>query len=46
MLMQREKITAVHAFAMLTRASQDTQIKLVDVARWLVEEHKNGITRD
>jgi hypothetical protein len=30
----------------LTVPSQDTEIKLVDVARWLVEEHENGITRD
>jgi hypothetical protein len=31
-LMQRDKLTGLQAFATLTRASKDTNIKLVDVA--------------
>ncbi|AKK30244.1 GAF and ANTAR domain-containing protein [Mycobacterium sp. EPa45] len=44
-LMQRNNITGVEAFAMLTHASADTNIKLVDVARWLVAEHESGLDR-
>jgi hypothetical protein len=35
----------VQAFAMLTRASQDANMKLADVARWLVTEHEEGLSR-
>jgi hypothetical protein len=28
---------------MLTRASQETNLKLVDVARWLVAEHEDRV---
>ncbi|QEN12581.1 GAF and ANTAR domain-containing protein [Mycolicibacterium sp. ELW1] len=42
-LMHRHNITGVEAFAMLTHASADTNIKLVDVARWLVAEHESAI---
>ena len=41
--MQRNNLTGVQAFAMLTRASQDVNMKLADVARWLVEEHERGL---
>ena len=41
--MQRDKLTGLQAFATLTRASKDTNIKLVDVARWLVEEHESAL---
>jgi GAF domain-containing protein len=37
-LMERFKIDSVSAFAMLVRASQNTNIKVADVARWLVNE--------
>lgn len=37
-LMQRDNLTAAAAFDLLSRASQDTNLKLADVARWLVEE--------
>jgi GAF domain-containing protein len=43
-LMHRNKLTGLQAFATLTRASTDTNIKLVDVARWLVDEHESGVT--
>jgi hypothetical protein len=41
--MQRDKLTGLQAFATLTRASKDTNIKLVDVARWLVDEHESAL---
>jgi len=37
-LMQRDKLTGLQAFALLTKASQETNVKLVDVARFLVGE--------
>lgn len=37
-LMQRDGIDAGAAFAKLVQASQDTNVKLVDVARWLTAE--------
>ena len=43
MLMQRDNLTGLQAFSLLTRASQQTNIKLVDVARWLVNEHESGL---
>lgn len=46
LLMQRNNITGVQAFAMLTRASQDVNMKLADVAQWLVTEHEDGVRAD
>jgi GAF domain-containing protein len=37
-LVERFGVDGDAAFAMLVRSSQDTNMKLVDVARWLVEE--------
>ncbi len=37
-LIERFRITDDEAFAMLVRSSQDTNIKLVDVARWVSSE--------
>ena len=45
LLMSRDSVTGVQAFAMLTRASQDANMKLADVARWLVDEHENGLAQ-
>ncbi|MCV7177380.1 GAF and ANTAR domain-containing protein [Mycolicibacterium sphagni] len=42
-LMHRNNVSGGQAFAMLTRASADTNIKLVDVARWLVSEHESDL---
>jgi GAF domain-containing protein len=42
-LMHRDNLTGVQAFALLTVASQEANMKLVDVARWLVTEHENGV---
>ena len=44
MLMQRENLTGLQAFELLAKASKETHITLVDVARWLVSEHENGVT--
>lgn len=44
--MQRDSLTGVQAFAMRTRASQQTNVKLVDVARWLVAEHEANIEQE
>jgi GAF domain-containing protein len=43
MLMQRDNLTGLQAFSLLTRASQQTNVKLVDVARWLVNEHESKL---
>jgi GAF domain-containing protein len=43
MLMQRENVTGLQAFDFLARVSQETNIKLVDVARWLVNGHESGL---
>ncbi|WP_326837461.1 GAF and ANTAR domain-containing protein [Amycolatopsis rhabdoformis] len=37
-LMQRDNLTSLQAFATLVRASQDTNMKVLDVARWLVTQ--------
>lgn len=42
-LMQRDRLTGLQAFATLTKASQETNVRLVDVARWLVNEHESGL---
>lgn len=42
-LMQRDRLTGLQAFAALTKASQDTNVRLVEVARWLVSEHESGL---
>ena len=44
-LMQRDNLTGLQAFETLTRVSQRTQVKLVDVARWLVDYHEEQRTR-
>lgn len=40
LLMQRNGVTGLHAFKMLLSVSQDQNMKLVEVARWLVETHE------
>lgn len=41
--MNRDNLTGLQAFAVLTRASQETNIRLVDVARWFVNEHESRL---
>ena len=43
MLMQRDGLTGLQAFATLTRASQETNIRLVDVARMFVADHEAAV---
>ncbi|WP_199253624.1 GAF and ANTAR domain-containing protein [Mycolicibacterium mengxianglii] len=43
LLMQRNGVDGLHAFRMLTKASQETNVKLVEVARWLVQNHESGL---
>lgn len=42
-LMQRDSLSGLQAFATLARASQETNIKLATVARWLVDEHEKRL---
>jgi hypothetical protein len=44
-LMERLGVDAEQAFHQLVRASQDTNLKLVDVARWLTQDTPGGQTR-
>lgn len=37
-LMHRDRLTAQQAFDLLVRSSQETNLKLIEVARWLVDE--------
>ncbi len=41
LLMAQHNITARRAFDLLVRASQDANIKLTEVASWLIAEHEN-----
>jgi hypothetical protein len=43
-LMERQNLYAAQAFAVLLRASQETNTKLVDVARLVVSERGRGST--
>ncbi len=43
-LMERFALDGERAFQMLVRSSQDTNVKLVDVARWLTENAGEGRT--
>lgn len=45
MLMLRERITSADAFALMVKTSQETNIKLIDIARWLIEEHEATLHR-
>lgn len=43
--MNRENLTGVQAFALLTRTSRETNMKLVDIAQWLVDFHEDRVGR-
>lgn len=45
-LMYRDKLTGLQAFATLTRASQETNVRLADVARLLVSDHEAAVAGD
>lgn len=40
MLMAQHDVTGPRAFDLLVRASQETNLKLADVAHWMVNEHE------
>jgi ANTAR domain len=44
-LMHRDNLTGLQAFALLTRVSQETNTKLVDVAKFLVNEQESRAQR-
>jgi AmiR/NasT family two-component response regulator len=41
--MEREAITADRAFELLRKASQETQVKLRDIAREVLERHEERL---
>ena len=41
-LMARDRLTTMQAFQLLVRASQETNMKIADVARWLITETENN----
>ena len=43
LLMQRENLTGLQAFALLLKTSQNANIKLVEIARWVVDQHESGL---
>lgn len=43
LLMERKKLTDIEAFRVLMSASQKTNMKLVDVAHWLMAEHISSL---
>jgi GAF domain-containing protein len=45
-LMERHGVDAAQAFAMLVDASKNTNMKLRDVAAWLVDDHAPPVTDD
>lgn len=42
-LMHRENLTGVAAFALLVRTSRDAEISLDELARWIVGRHEAGV---
>jgi AmiR/NasT family two-component response regulator len=42
-LMHREYLTGPQAFSLLMRTSQNSNIKIVQLARWVVEQHETGL---
>ncbi|WP_370329780.1 GAF and ANTAR domain-containing protein [Mycolicibacterium hippocampi] len=45
LLMHRENLTGEAAFQLLVKTSQNANIKLVDIARWVIEQHLAGMRR-
>lgn len=43
LLMHREHLTGLQAFALLLKTSQNANIKLVEIARWVVDQHESGL---
>jgi hypothetical protein len=45
LLMHRENLTGLQAFALMLKTSQNANIKLVEIARWVVEQHESRLKR-
>jgi transcriptional regulator with GAF, ATPase, and Fis domain len=45
-LMHRENMSSVQAFHLLIKTSQRSNIKLVELARWVVQQHESGLNRN
>ncbi|WP_193048456.1 GAF and ANTAR domain-containing protein [Mycolicibacterium baixiangningiae] len=45
LLMHRENLTDVEAFALMVQTSQRSNIKLVELARWLIDQHAARLNR-
>ncbi len=46
LLMQQRQLSGLQAFELMMRTSQDANIKLVEIARWVVSEHENALESD
>lgn len=44
-IMQRMNLTGLQAFNLLIKTSQRGNIKLIEIARWIVEQHEAGLDR-
>jgi AmiR/NasT family two-component response regulator len=42
-LMHREKLSGARAFQLLVKTSQHANIRLTDLAGWIVDEHESGL---
>ncbi|MCA2296885.1 ANTAR domain-containing protein [Mycobacterium timonense] len=45
-LMHRENLSALQAFHLLLRSSQRANIKLNEIARFVVDQHESGLNRN
>jgi GAF domain-containing protein len=43
-LMHERRLDGLQAFELIVRTSQEANIKVVDLARWLVEQHESSLT--
>lgn len=41
--MHRESLTGLQAFALLLKTSQNANIKLIEIARWVVDQHESTL---
>ena len=44
-LMHRDQLTAYQAFELLVRTSQNANMKVIHIARWLIDEHEAHLNR-
>lgn len=46
LLMQQRQLTGLQAFEIMIKTSQNANIKLVEIARWIVSEHEAAVQPD